>query len=119
MSGIVGLFTDALPTGGVQRAGRHVAALTAKFASERGVTCRFLSLNDPHGLHTVRVGSLDFSVSGYAGNRAQFVRATLRVAGRKPALVMALHPHLAPIVWLMRTRNWDFRSMVFTHGIEV
>jgi len=119
MSSIVGLFTDVLPAGGVQRAGRHVAAVTAKFASDRGMAARFLSLNDPQGLHTVRVGPLEFSVSGYAGSKIQFARAALRAAGRKPALVIALHPHLAPIAWAMKTRGRKFRSMVFTHGVEV
>src|SRR5271166_666968 len=115
MTSIVGLFTDVLPAGGVQRAGRHVAAVTAKFASEHGMTTRFLSLNDPQGLHPVRVGSLEFSVSGYAGSKIQFALAALRAAGRKPALLIALHPHLAPIVWIMRARAQKFRSIIFTH----
>ena len=119
MTSIVGLFTDVLPAGGVQRASRHVAAVTAKLASDRGITARFLSLNDPQGLHTVRVGSLEFSVTGYAGSKIQFALAALRAAGRKPALVIALHPHLAPIIWAMRARGRKFRSMVFTHGVEV
>ncbi len=105
--------------GGVQRAGRHVAAVTAKFAADHSMTARFLSLNDPQGLHTVRVGSQEFSVSGYAGSKTQFASAALRAAGRKPALVIALHPHLAPIVWAMRARGRKFHSIVFTHGIEV
>ena len=108
-----------LSTGGVQRAGRHVAAVAAEFAAERGVPCRFLSLNDPQGLHTVRVGSSEFSVSGYARSKSQFVLAAMRAAGRKPSLVIALHPHLAPIVWAMRLRSRKFRSIVFAHGIEV
>jgi len=119
MNSIVGLFTDMLPAGGVQRAGRHVAAVAAQFASDRGMSARFLSLNDPQGLHTVRVASLEFSVSGYAGSKIQFALAALRAAGRKPALVIALHPHFAPIVWAMRARSRRFRSIVFTHGIEV
>jgi glycosyltransferase involved in cell wall biosynthesis len=93
--------------------------VAAKFASERGMNTRFLSLNDPQGLHTVRVGSLEFSVSGYAGSKMQFAMAAWRAAGRKPALVIALHPHLAPIVWIMRARTRKFRSIIFTHGIEV
>src|SRR6202140_2463842 len=119
MISIVGLFTDVLPAGGVQRASRHVAAVTAQFASDRSMTTRFLSLNDPQGLHTLRVGSLEFSASGYAGSKIQFAQAALRAAGRKPALVIALHPHLAPIVWAMRARCRKFRSIVFTHGVEV
>ncbi len=119
MTSIVGLFTDVLPTGGVQRASRHVAAVSAKFASGRGMTTRFLSLNDPQGLHTARVGSLEFSISGYAGSKIQFAMAALRAAGRNPALVIALHPHLAPIVPVMRARARKFRSIVFTHGVDV
>jgi phosphatidylinositol alpha-1,6-mannosyltransferase len=116
---IVGLFTEMLSTGGVQRAGRHVAGVASEFAAQRGIPCRFLSLNDPQGLHPVRVGSSEFSVSGYARSKSQFVLAALRAAGRKPSLVIALHPHLAPIVWAMRARSRKFRSIVFAHGIEV
>jgi glycosyltransferase involved in cell wall biosynthesis len=119
MSSIVGLFTDVLPPGGVQRAGRHVAAVAAKFASDRGMTVRFLSLNDPQGLHIVRVGTLEFSVSGYAGSKFQFISAALRAASRNPDLVIALHPHLAPIISAMKIRSRKSRSIVFTHGIEV
>ena len=119
MNSIVGLFTDVLPAGGVQRAGKHVAAVTAKLAADRGMAARFLSLNDAQGLHTVRVGALEFSVMGYAGSKFQFALAALRAAARKPSLVIALHPHLAPIVWSMRVRGGTFRSIIFTHGIEV
>ena len=119
MSLIVGLFTEILSAGGVQRASRHVAAVTARFASDRGLPCRFLSLNDPQGLHTVRVGSSEFSVSGHARAKSQFVLAALRSAGRKPLMVIALHPHLAPVVWAMQVRSRKFRSIVFAHGIEV
>jgi glycosyltransferase involved in cell wall biosynthesis len=119
MSSIIGLFTDVLPPGGVQRAGRHVAAVAAKFASDRDMTVRFLSLNDPQGLHPVRVGKLEFSVSGYAGSKFQFMRAALRAASRNPDLVIALHPHLAPIVSAIKMRSRKFRSIVFTHGVEV
>lgn len=118
MSAIVGLFTDVLPSGGVQRAGRHIAAVLAAFAPCRGMTARFLSLNDPRGLHTVRVGPLQFSVSGHAGSKTAFALAALRAAGRTPALVVAGHPHLAPVVQLMKARG-GFRSVVFAHGVEV
>ena len=108
-----------LSAGGVQRAGRHVAAAAAKFACDRGFAYRFLSLNDPQGLHTVRVGPHEFLVSGHARNKLQFVLAALRAAGRQPLLVIALHPHLAPVVRAMRLRPRKFRSIVFAHGLEV
>jgi glycosyltransferase involved in cell wall biosynthesis len=119
MSLIIGLFTQVLSPGGVQRASRHVAAVTSAFAAEKGVSYRYLSLNDPQGLHSVHVGSSEFSVTGHARDKAQFVLAALRSAGREPVIVIALHPHLAPIVWAMRLRSRKFRSVVFAHGIEV
>jgi phosphatidylinositol alpha-1,6-mannosyltransferase len=119
MTTIVALFTNVLGAGGVQRAGRHVAAVTAKFASDRGMAARFLSMNDPQGLHTVRVDGLEFSASGHAGSKIQFALGAFRAAGRHPALVIALHPHLAPVMWAMSARNRNFRSLVFTHGVEV
>jgi phosphatidylinositol alpha-1,6-mannosyltransferase len=116
---IVGLFTELLSAGGVQRAGRHAAAVAAKFAAERGFAYRFLSLNDPRGPHTVRVGPAEFLFFGYARNQPQFGLAALRAAGRHPLLVIALHPHLAPVVAAMRWRSGKFRSIVFAHGLEV
>jgi glycosyltransferase involved in cell wall biosynthesis len=119
MSSIVGLFTDVLPPGGVQRAGRHVAAVTARFAADRGINCDFASVNDPRGPHTVRVGCLEFKVSGHTGGKLGFVRAALRLANKRPSLVIALHPHLAPVVSLMKWRSPNLFSIVFTHGVEV
>jgi phosphatidylinositol alpha-1,6-mannosyltransferase len=119
MSAIIGLFTELLSAGGVQRAGRHVAAVAANFAAERGLAYRFLSLNDPQGLHTVRVGAREFQFSGSARDKSGFAVAALRAAGRRPSLVIALHPHLAPIVAAMRWRSRKFRSIIFAHGLEV
>ncbi len=116
---IVGLFTDLFAPGGVQRAGRHVAAVCAQFAAAHGLSYSFLSLNDSHGVHTERIGAIEITVSGYARNKSQFLRAAWRAAGHGPILVFALHPHLAPIVELMRWRSQRFRSVVFSHGIEV
>jgi phosphatidylinositol alpha-1,6-mannosyltransferase len=116
---IIGLFTELLSAGGVQRAGRHVAAVAASFAVEHSLPCCFLSLNDPQGPHTVRVGADEFVVSGSARGKTHFVSAALRAAGRRPKLVIALHPHLAPVVAAMRLRSSNSNSMIFAHGIEV
>jgi len=110
---------EMLSAGGVQRASRHVASVTAKFALKRGLAYRFLSFSDPQGLHTMRVGSDEFQFSGHARDKFQFVLAALRAAGRQPSLVIALHPHLAPIVAAMRFRARKFRAIVFAHGLEV
>jgi glycosyltransferase involved in cell wall biosynthesis len=119
MNMVVGLFTELLSAGGVQRAGRHVAAVVAKLAADRGFAYRFLSLNDPRGLHTVRVGPNEFLFFGHARNKPQFGLAALRAAGRQPLLVIALHPHLAPVLAAMRMRFGKFHSIVFAHGLEV
>jgi len=116
---IVGLFMEMLAAGGVQRASRHVAAVAAKFAAERGLPYRFLSFTDPQGLHTLRVGPDEFQFSGHARDKSQFALAGLRAAGRQPLLVIAMHPHLAPVVSAMRLRSRKFRSIVFAHGLEV
>ena len=110
---------EMLAAGGVQRASRHVAAVAAKFASERGLAYRFLSFTDPQGLHTVRVGPHEFQFSGHARDKSQFALAALRAAGRQPSIVIALHPHLAPLVAAMRLRSRNFRSIMFAHGLEV
>lgn len=116
---IIGLFTEVLSAGGVQRAGRHAAAVAAGFAAEHKLAHCFLSLNDPPGDHTVRVGEREFPVSGFARGKAQFVSAALRAAGRQPKLVIALHPHLAPVVQTMVLRSRKPPSLIFAHGIEV
>jgi glycosyltransferase involved in cell wall biosynthesis len=119
MTSIVGLFTDVLPAGGVQRAGRHVAAVTAKFAADHGIACNFVSVNDPQGSHAVRAGSIEFAISGHAGGKLAFLRAALRLAKKQPSLVIALHPHLAPVAPLMKWRALNLFSIVFAHGVEV
>jgi glycosyltransferase involved in cell wall biosynthesis len=116
---VIGLFTEILPPGGVQRAGRHIAAVASQYAADHSLPCRFLSLNDRQGLHPVRVGSQEFHVTGHAHEKSQFVLAALRAAGRKPSIVIAAHPHLAPVVSVMRLRSRRFRSIVLAHGIEV
>jgi len=48
---LIGLFTELDAPGGVQRAGRHMAAVLTEFAASRGMECRLLSLNDSPELH--------------------------------------------------------------------
>ncbi len=55
---IIGLFPELLSSGGVQRVGRHVAAVLAGFAEQSRLDYRFLSLSDPPGVYSARVGFL-------------------------------------------------------------
>ena len=114
---VIGLFPELLAPGGIQRIGQHVGAVLAAFAEQRGMGYRFFSLNDPPGLHPVRVGESDFVVSGFRRTKLRFVLAALRAA--RPTLVVAAHAHLAPVTWAIRARLPGARTLVLTHGIEV
>ena len=115
---IVGLFPELLPAGGVQRTGRHVASVLARYAGERGWETRFLSLNDPVGLQTFSLSGVPYSVHGYGRSKARFVLDAWRTASAAE-LVVALHPNIAPITAMMKWRAPRLRSIVFAHGVEV
>jgi len=116
---IVGLFPELLVTGGIQRVGRHAAAVLAGFAAERGMRCRSLSLNDAAGTHRSRLGQREFDFSGFGRAKARFVSAALRHALSRPQLVVAAHPHLAPLAWAMKAIAPALRTVVVTYGIDV
>jgi phosphatidylinositol alpha-1,6-mannosyltransferase len=116
---IVGLFTELLSTGGVQCAGRHTAAVLAAWAEQRHVASRFLSLNDKQALHRLHVGEQEFSVSGYGRSKLSFLFAALRAARRRPSLILAGHPNLAPAARAMKLLAPGARTAVIAHGIEV
>jgi hypothetical protein len=83
VSTIIGLLTEIPSAGGVQRAERHVDAFAAKFVCDRGIACRFLSLNEPQGRHTVRVGPNEFLFSERVRIPPQIGVVALRAAGRQ------------------------------------
>ena len=116
---IVGLFPELCAAGGVQRAGRLTAAALAQFAAGQGDACRFLSLNDPRGAPPLQIGSQQIAFTGFGRSKTKFAGSALRVALRQPRLIVALHPHLTPIVAAMKFCAPRSRTVVFTHGIEV
>lgn len=116
---LIGLFPELDTPGGVQRAGRHMAAAMTEFAASRGMDCRLLSLNDSMELHRLAVGEREFVYTGCEGAKARFTVSALKAARRKAKLVVAGHPNLAPVVALMRLVAPRLRSVVSTHGIEV
>src|SRR6266702_3001690 len=66
---VIGLFPELDAPGGVQRAGRHLAAVLTEFASSRGMECRLISLNDSPELHRMTLGGREFVFTGC--NRAR------------------------------------------------
>ena len=116
---LIGLFTELDAPGGVQRAGRHMAAVLTEFAASRGMECRLLSLNDSPELHRMTASGREFVFTGCERGKGKFTAAALKAARRKAKLVLAGHPNLAPVARLMKFAAPRMKSIVCTHGIEV
>jgi glycosyltransferase involved in cell wall biosynthesis len=116
---LTGLFPELEAPGGIQRAGRHLALVMSEFAAARQMEYRFLSLNDTQELHRMKVGEREFVFTGAARGKAGFVGAALKAARRRPKVVLAGHPNLAPIVRAMNLVALGTKTIVCTHGVEV
>ncbi len=116
---IVGLFPELLGTGGIQRVGRHIAAVVAAFARERNLDCELLSLSDPAGENSLDVAGVQFTFTGFARSKRRFVAAAMLASRRGASVVIAAHPNLAPVVLAVRLVRPRLRSIICTHGIEV
>lgn len=99
---LLGLFTALEATGGIQRASRHMAAVLADFARNKGWPCRLLSLNDAAGEHDGEVAGMRFRYRGYGRSKYRFVVAALDAVLGRPGLVFANHPNLAPVTQLVQ-----------------
>jgi glycosyltransferase involved in cell wall biosynthesis len=116
---IAGLFTDLLSNGGIQYAARQSAAVLESIARRRGWPAFLLSLNDPPGKHHLSVAGQDYDFQGFGRSKPRFILAALRLAARKPGVVFANHPNLAPVAMAMRMLSPRSRVVVMTYGIDV
>jgi phosphatidylinositol alpha-1,6-mannosyltransferase len=116
---VIGLFPELDAPGGIQRAGRHLAYVLSEFAAANKMEYRFLSLNDSQELHRLRINEREFVFTGAARGKARFTATALRTVRRRPKLVLAAHPNLAPIVRAMHLVTPRMKSIVCTHGVEV
>jgi len=116
---IIGLFSELATAGGIQRSGRHLAAVMTEFASSRGMECRLLSLNDSPELQRIAVGTREIVFTGSDRSKGRFTATALRAARRHAKLVVAGHPFLAPVVQAMRIAAPRMKSLVCAHGVEV
>lgn len=116
---LLGLFSELDTPGGVQRAGRHVAAVMSEYAAGRGLECRLLSLNDSPELHRLAVGNREFVYTGSARSKARFSATAARAAKRRAKLIVAGHPHLAPVAQGAKLFARQAKTIVWTHGLEV
>ncbi|HXH67475.1 MAG TPA: glycosyltransferase family 4 protein [Candidatus Limnocylindrales bacterium] len=116
---LIGLFPELNAPGGIQRAGRHLAFVLSEYATSHKMESRFLSLNDTQELHRMHIGEREFVFTGADRGKLKFVANAMRAARRRPKLVLAAHPNLAPLVRSMRLLAPRMKSIVCTHGIEV
>jgi phosphatidyl-myo-inositol dimannoside synthase len=115
---VLGLFTELMAPGGIQRISLHAAAALTAFARREEKPVRFLSLNDPLGQHELDVADERIAVQGFGGSKVRFALATLAAAPHIGFAYIA-HPNLAPlgiVAKLLRPRAW---YCVATYGIEV
>jgi len=116
---ILGLFTDLKPIGGVQRAGRHIAAVMTEFASGSNKDCQLLSLNDSCELHRMSIAGREFVFSGCAKSKLRFVAPAMRRAWGRTELIIAAYPSLGPLAPVLKGLAPKAKSVVIAHGVEV
>lgn len=115
---IVGVFTELLPHGGVQRLGRHMATSLALHTTANAIPIKLLSLNDPAGMHEVSVGTVNLRFEGMGRRHAALLLRLARMA-RATRLLYINHPFIAPLALPLRLVNRRLRHAVHLHGIEV
>jgi len=114
---ILGVFLQLLGVGGVQRVGRHAAAVLGSFARERGEPARIFSLYDPPGRHRIDVGGEQFEVRGFGAKKPRLVLEVLALSSRVRIAYLG-HPNLAPLGLILKMRS-SSRYVVETHGIDI
>jgi phosphatidyl-myo-inositol dimannoside synthase len=115
---ILGVFTEALGNGGVQRVGRHICATVASFSSEQGERYQFLSLNDPIGTLDLKVGDIRFQLKGFGRRKINFVLSIL-AAARKTRIAILGHPNLAAFGIVFKILRPPVRYSVVTYGTDI
>lgn len=116
---IVALFPELMSFGGVQLAGRELAAAASAIAKERGWRFHALSLNDKSGEHESCVGCFGFKFCGLGRNKSRFLLSALQTAREQPHIILAAHPNLAPVAMAMKCFASKAQVIVCVHGIEV
>lgn len=115
---IVGLFTELLTPGGVQRVGLCTATVLARYARRDGRPCTLLSLNDPDGVHELTQHGETLRIRGFARQKVRFIGALVGMA-RQVDLAYLAHPNLAALGLMLRSLRWRSRYVVASHGVDV
>lgn len=108
----VAIFLELEGVGGVQRVGRHAAAVLTAAEPD----CVVLSLRDERGVSELMVGDHRFKYRGFHGSKSQLLLASTALAPRTGLLYLG-HPRLATLRWVFA----PFGACVWvaTYGIDV
>jgi glycosyltransferase involved in cell wall biosynthesis len=90
-----------------------------EFAGSHGTECRLLTLNDSPELHRLTVGTREFVFTGSDRSKTRFSVTAARAARRRAKLVLAGHPHLAPVARGLKLLAPRAKSIVCAHGLDV
>src|SRR5271163_1492587 len=116
---LVGLFPDILGIGGIQEVSRQTIGALLNLSTQGGWSSAFLGLNDPSGVQELSVGANKIKFRGFHRSKARFVLAALQNAAKKPRIVLAGHPNLAPAAAWMKRLAPQMKVIVMAHGVEV
>ncbi|MGH9733235.1 MAG: glycosyltransferase family 4 protein [Candidatus Acidiferrales bacterium] len=116
---MVALFPGLDDVGGIQQAGRLVAAALADVARRYGWSVDFLSLNDSPQQRTVSVNGESIPFSGFGRAKTRFALSSMARARRRTRIVLAAHPHLAVPAAQMKMLRPQLKTIVISHGVEV
>jgi phosphatidylinositol alpha-1,6-mannosyltransferase len=115
----VGLFPDLLGIGGIQEVSRQTVRALLKISIQKRWSPALLGLNDPLGSHEFSAGEHKLAFRGHGRSKLRFIFSALQNARKKPCVVLAAHPNLAPIaVWMKRLAP-QIKVIVMAHGVEV
>jgi glycosyltransferase involved in cell wall biosynthesis len=115
----VGLFPDLLGVGGIQEVSRQTVRALLGISAQNGWSSALLGLNDPPGAHEFSTGENKIALRGFGRSKLRFILAALQNARKKPRVVLAAHPNLAPIASWMKRFAPQTKIIVMAHGVEV
>jgi phosphatidylinositol alpha-1,6-mannosyltransferase len=116
---LVGLFPDLLGIGGIQEVSRQTISALLNISTQSGWSSCVLSLNDPLGFHEFSAGAHKINFGGFGRSKIRFVLAALQIAAKKPRVVLAAHPNLAPPAAWMKRLAPQLKVIVMAHGVDV
>jgi phosphatidyl-myo-inositol dimannoside synthase len=116
---ILALFPALLGFGGVQQAGRLIAAALSQIAVSQGCGTCFLSLNDPPESRMFPWNGSGIHFQGFGRAKKRFAIAAIAAALRETEVTIAAHPNLALVAAQTRLLRPRLKSAVISHGVEV